>query len=98
MRLEDEMRIVGSHAQGKLLAGAIDRIGVVLFNQPEKRNAVSLEMSLFQRGMRSPRSFSKSARRCSGGLVPVSDDLVRARFFGAWRFQSPFGLLPAPSL
>ena len=44
MRLEDEMLIVGSHAQGKLLAGAIDRIGVVLFNQPEKRNAVSLEM------------------------------------------------------
>jgi enoyl-CoA hydratase/carnithine racemase len=44
MRLEEEMRVVGSHADGKLLAGRIDNVGLVLFNQPEKRNAVNLEM------------------------------------------------------
>jgi enoyl-CoA hydratase len=38
------MRTVARHAEGKLLAGCIDRVGVVLFNQPEKRNALSLAM------------------------------------------------------
>ncbi|HSW16681.1 MAG TPA: enoyl-CoA hydratase [Ramlibacter sp.] len=42
--MEDVMRVTGQHAQGKLLAGRIDRVGVVLFNQPEKRNALSLAM------------------------------------------------------
>lgn len=44
MRLEDQMQTVGSYAKGKLLAGRIGNVGVVLFNQPEKRNAVNLEM------------------------------------------------------
>ena len=44
MKLEDEMQIVGSYADCKLLAGRIDNVGVMLFNHPEKRNAVSLEM------------------------------------------------------
>ncbi|QDL38564.1 enoyl-CoA hydratase [Rhodoferax sediminis] len=42
--LEDTMCVVDRHADGKLLAGRIDRIGVVLFNQPEKRNALNLAM------------------------------------------------------
>ena len=44
MELEHAMRIVGSYADGKLLAGRMDNVGVMLFNQPEKRNAVSVEM------------------------------------------------------
>ena len=42
--LEDTMRVVARHAEGKLLAGRADRVGVVLFNQPEKRNAINLAM------------------------------------------------------
>jgi enoyl-CoA hydratase/carnithine racemase len=42
--LERAMHVVERHADGKLLAGRIGQIGVVLFNQPEKRNALSLEM------------------------------------------------------
>lgn len=41
---ENTMQVVGRYADGKLLAGRMDRIGVVLFNQPDKRNALSLEM------------------------------------------------------
>ena len=33
-----------SHAGGKMLASAEDGIGTITFNQPEKRNAVSVEM------------------------------------------------------
>lgn len=44
MKLEDAMQVVGSYADGKLMAGRIDNVGVVLFNQPAKRNAVSIEM------------------------------------------------------
>jgi len=44
MRLEDAMQVVGSYAEGKLMAGRIDNVGVMLFNQPAKRNAVSIEM------------------------------------------------------
>lgn len=44
MRLEDEIEVVGNFAGGKLLAGRIGQVGVMLFNQPEKRNAVNLEM------------------------------------------------------
>ncbi|MBB3181141.1 enoyl-CoA hydratase [Variovorax sp. Sphag1AA] len=44
MRIEDQMELAGSYAEGKLLAGRIGNVGIVLFNQPEKRNAVSLEM------------------------------------------------------
>jgi enoyl-CoA hydratase len=42
--MEDVMDVTGRHADGKLLAGRLGRIGVVLFNQPEKRNALSLAM------------------------------------------------------
>jgi len=42
--LESTMRVVERLAEGKLLAGRIDHVGIVLFNQPEKRNALSLEM------------------------------------------------------
>lgn len=42
--LEDTMRVVARHAEGRLLAGRVERVGVVLFNQPEKRNALSLGM------------------------------------------------------
>lgn len=42
--LEDSMHVVARHAEGKLLAGRMDRVGVVLFNQPDKRNALSLAM------------------------------------------------------
>lgn len=44
MILEHSMETVGQHADGKLLAGRIDSIGVVLLNQPEKHNAISVEM------------------------------------------------------
>lgn len=44
MKLEDEMQVVVRHADGKMLAGRIGNVGVMLFNQPEKRNAVNLEM------------------------------------------------------
>jgi enoyl-CoA hydratase/carnithine racemase len=44
MKLEDAMQVVGSYADGNLMAGRIDNVGVVLFNQPAKRNAVSIEM------------------------------------------------------
>jgi enoyl-CoA hydratase len=44
MKFEEEMRVVGSHADGKLLAGRMGPIGVVLFNQPAKHNAISLDM------------------------------------------------------
>lgn len=44
MKLEEEMQAVDRHAQGKLLSGRIGGVGVVVFNQPEKRNAISLAM------------------------------------------------------
>ncbi|PPK41104.1 enoyl-CoA hydratase/carnithine racemase [Trinickia symbiotica] len=44
MRLEDEMQAVGSHADGTLLAGRIDQVGVILFNRPEKLNAINMKM------------------------------------------------------
>jgi len=33
-----------SHADGKILQGVVDGVGVITFNNPEKRNAMSLEM------------------------------------------------------
>src|SRR3979411_444887 len=33
-----------SHADGKILQSASDGVGVITFNNPEKRNAMSLEM------------------------------------------------------
>ena len=42
--IENEMKVVAHLAGGKLLAGRIGPVGVVLFNQPEKRNAMSLQM------------------------------------------------------
>lgn len=44
LKLEEAMQVVGRHADGKLLAGRVGQVGVVLFNQPERRNAMSLEM------------------------------------------------------
>lgn len=42
--LQDMMTVVGSYDDGRLLAGRIDNVGIVLFNQPAKRNAVTMEM------------------------------------------------------
>ena len=33
-----------SYADGKILQGVIDGVGVITFNNPDKRNAMSLEM------------------------------------------------------
>ena len=33
-----------SHADGKILQGVRDGVGVITFNNPDKRNAMSLEM------------------------------------------------------
>ena len=33
-----------SHANGKILQSVSDGVGVITFNNPEKRNAMSLEM------------------------------------------------------
>jgi len=44
MKLEDTMQPVGSFADGRILAGRIDNIGVLLFNYPERRNAINVEM------------------------------------------------------
>jgi enoyl-CoA hydratase len=33
-----------AHASGKMLGGKIDGVGLLVFNQPEKRNAMSVEM------------------------------------------------------
>jgi enoyl-CoA hydratase len=32
------------HARGKMLGGRVDGVGLLVFNQPEKRNAMSVEM------------------------------------------------------
>ena len=34
-----------AHADGKLLAGVVDRVGHVVINNPERDNAISLDMS-----------------------------------------------------
>ncbi len=39
--------MISEFAGGKMLAEVNDAIGVMTFNQPEKRNAVSLEMAKF---------------------------------------------------
>lgn len=44
MALENIIERVDRHAEGLLLAGQIEQVGVVVFNQPEKRNAMRLEM------------------------------------------------------
>ncbi|MGA7809561.1 MAG: enoyl-CoA hydratase, partial [Bradyrhizobium sp.] len=33
-----------SHADGKILHGIADGVGVITFNNPDKRNAMSLDM------------------------------------------------------
>ena len=33
-----------AHADGKLLAGVVDRVGHVVINNPERHNAISLDM------------------------------------------------------
>ncbi len=38
------MQPVASYADGRILAGRIDNIGVLLFNHPERRNAITVEM------------------------------------------------------
>jgi enoyl-CoA hydratase len=44
MNLQHSMTSVTGYADGKLLAGRLQRIGIVLFNQPEKHNAINVEM------------------------------------------------------
>jgi enoyl-CoA hydratase/carnithine racemase len=41
---QQQMHISARHADGKLIAGRIGRIGVILLNNPEKRNAICLDM------------------------------------------------------
>jgi enoyl-CoA hydratase len=44
MRFEEVMERTGSHADGKMLQGRIGNIGVMVFNNPEKHNAIGVEM------------------------------------------------------
>ena len=44
MKLEHAMQLTAEYARGRLLAGTIGDVGVLLFNQPDKRNAISQEM------------------------------------------------------
>ncbi len=44
MKLEDTMQPVASYAEGRILAGRIGNVGVLLFNHPERRNAINVEM------------------------------------------------------
>lgn len=44
MTFENEMTRVAEHADGKMLQGRIGAIGVMLFNNPEKYNAISVDM------------------------------------------------------
>jgi enoyl-CoA hydratase/carnithine racemase len=44
MRFEDTMERTGSRADGRMLQGRIGHIGVMLFNKPEKYNAIDVEM------------------------------------------------------
>ncbi|WP_087735138.1 enoyl-CoA hydratase [Paraburkholderia piptadeniae] len=44
MQFLDEMDTVGRFADGKLLAGKLGSIGLMLFNHPAKHNAVTLDM------------------------------------------------------
>lgn len=44
MRLEETMEITARHAEGRLLAGRMGDVGVMLFNHPEKHNAITVEM------------------------------------------------------
>ena len=44
MRLEETMEVTARHAEGRLLAGRMGDVGVMLFNQPDKHNAISVEM------------------------------------------------------
>lgn len=44
MRFEEEMKQTASHADGRMLQGRIGNVGVMVFNNPEKLNAISVEM------------------------------------------------------
>lgn len=44
LQLSDRMDAIHSYADGKLLAGRIGNVGILLINRPEKRNAMNLEM------------------------------------------------------
>ncbi len=50
-----------SHADGKILQSVSDGVGVITFNNPEKRNAMSLDM-WEGLGLR----FARTARRSGG--------------------------------
>ncbi len=39
-----DQAVSGQYASGKMLASVADGVGVITFNQPEKRNAMSIEM------------------------------------------------------
>ncbi|WP_434666142.1 enoyl-CoA hydratase [Paraburkholderia sp. A3BS-1L] len=44
MKFWDAMEVTGRFAGGKLLAGKLGSVGIMLFNHPEKHNAVTLDM------------------------------------------------------
>jgi enoyl-CoA hydratase/carnithine racemase len=44
MKFEDMIEDRSSHASGKMLQGRIGEVGVMLFNNPEKYNAISMDM------------------------------------------------------
>ena len=44
MKLEGSIQLVDNYANGTLLAGRVDSVGVILFNQPSEHNAISIEM------------------------------------------------------
>ncbi len=55
--------VTREYAGGKMLAAKDDGVGLITFNQPEKRNAMSLEMWT---GLgRNPRRVRRGRRRCA---------------------------------
>ncbi len=42
--MDHSISATGQHASGKMLAAVQDGVGLITFNQPEKRNAMSVEM------------------------------------------------------
>ena len=55
---------LAAHADGKLLAGVVDRVGHVVINNPERHNAISLDM--YRAGAASSiGELSTAVRTCS---------------------------------
>ena len=55
--------VTREYAGGKMLAAKDDGVGLITFNQPEKRNAMSLEMWTGLR--RDPRRVRARTARCA---------------------------------